>query len=1282
MTATSVSLPVSARVLVVTHNLGGGVERYVDDLRALTRGRVELDVLRPLSSGLWSLQLPDSAPRELAATDWVSLVAQLRARSYAWVSFQHVHGHPPEILSLARQLGLPYGVTLHDYLSYCPQYTVMDAHGAYCGEPDAVACATCVRQRPHAWGWDVETWRERVGAWLSGAQRVIAPSTYLANRVGRHFPDVTITVWPHPPRAEWIDVVPTPRKVLLVGRLTRAKGLTTLLACARHARDHGLPLHFCVMGAVEHAWEDASLPIQVRGEYSDAQAWELLLLEHADCVWYPGPYPETWCYTLDLALRSGLPVVAADRGAVAERLRDGGLLVAPDADAATWCAALMRACRQAEPVQVQDDGAACAQRRSYAERWLSMPNVSEPTQSVLALDSPEFADRVPNSRLTDTPSLSFLYDQGVVCGHCEAREALRSRLVEVERDYEVLSSNSTRSGRPWYELLHSAADLASQLRTEAEQLSKLQALHEELGGRYRVLHEEHTTLHNQERATQAQLALQADLLLEQERSLAQRNAQLEQLAAVLDTAQSDLRVAQSHVNRANARIQELERSTSWRVTAPLRWVSASARGTARGLGRALAFARYAADRAPMAWNIWRSEGTYAVWQRVRRKYGLDRTFVSELPTVPPPALPQICELTLATCPADQRPEVSIVIPAYGQDAHTFQCLQSLAQHTDLSRVEVIVVDDASPQPVEQGLSTVRGVRFLRAPSNGGFIASCHLGADAARGEWLLMLNNDVQVCAGWLPALQEVFVNHADAGLAGARLVYPNGRLQEAGGIIWQDGSAWNWGRGENPEHPQFRYLRAVDYCSGACLLMRRSDWDALGGFDRHYAPAYYEDTDLAMRVRHRLGKRVVYQPAAVIIHHEGVSSGTDETQGIKRHQVINRGKFFERWREVLRTHRVNGLLPRLEINRHARGRVLVIEACMITPDQDSGSVRMLAMLELLLELRCAVSFVADNLEHRQPYVDQLQRRGVEVWHHPYVQSVGQLIETHGAEFDTVVVCRHYIAVKYVALLRQHAPQARIIFDTVDLHYLREQRQADLDNSASLHATAAKTREQELGVIRTVDLTWVVSPVEQTLLAQETPGARVEILSNIHTLREASQGFAERDGLIFVGGFRHPPNIDAVQWFVQEVWPLVLREAPAMRLTIVGSNMPATIRDLHIPGVHVVGFVEEIEPLLDAARISIAPLRYGAGVKGKINQAMACGLPVVATTPAVEGMGLQDGDELLVADEPADFARAVLCLHANADLWRRLANAARQNVARNFSRDQAKIAIAKGCGLV
>ena len=234
-----------------------------------------------------------------------------------------------------------------------------------------------------------------------------------------------------------------------------------------------------------------------------------------------------------------------------------------------------------------------------------------------------------------------------------------------------------------------------------------------------------------------------------------------------------------------------------------------------------------------------------------------------------------------------------------------------------------------------------------------------------------------------------------------------------------------------------------------------------------------------------------------------------------------------------------------------------------------------------------------------------------------------------------VVMSRHYVAVKHIDAVRSFAPRALVVFDTVDLHFLRTERQAELEGSAVARAAARAKRDEELALIRKADVTLVVSPFEQTLLAELVPDARVMVLSTIHELLPGGKPFAEREGLVFIGGFQHPPNTDAVLWYAREILPRVREALPGAKTYIVGSNVPANVRALATEDFIVTGYVPDVTSYFTGCRASIAPLRYGAGVKGKINLAMSYGLPVIATTPSIEGMHLNPGEDVLVADDPA-----------------------------------------------
>jgi glycosyltransferase involved in cell wall biosynthesis len=427
----------------------------------------------------------------------------------------------------------------------------------------------------------------------------------------------------------------------------------------------------------------------------------------------------------------------------------------------------------------------------------------------------------------------------------------------------------------------------------------------------------------------------------------------------------------------------------------------------------------------------------------------------------------------------------------------------------------------------------------------------------------------------------------------------------------------------------------------------------SVGGFDSGYAPAYYEDTDLAFKVR-RAGYKVLYQPLSEVIHYEGATGGTDLSTGTKKHQDINRSTFAERWADELATKPANGDVASLEKPTPARKNILVIDHNVPTPDRDSGSLRMFQILKLLHDLGHRVTFIPDNLAKRQPYTNELQKRGIEVVHHPYVKRVRDYIMSRGCEFDVVVLSRCQFARKHIAAVRRYAPQSRIIFDTVDLHFVREAGEARVTGDQNLERKARETQQLEYELIDQSDETWVVSSSEQPLLKEKWPYKSIQVVSNIVDVPGSRTPFALRRDWLFIGSFQHRPNVDAVLFFAEQIFPLVSQRLRDAKFYIIGDNAPPEIVALANEKIVVTGLQRDARPFFDSVKLSVAPLRFGAGVKGKINQSMAFGVPVVATSVAVDGTELWNREEILVADDPQDFAEAVIELYESEELWSRL----------------------------
>ena len=634
-------------------------------------------------------------------------------------------------------------------------------------------------------------------------------------------------------------------------------------------------------------------------------------------------------------------------------------------------------------------------------------------------------------------------------------------------------------------------------------------------------------------------------------------------------------------------------------------------------------------------------------------YSAPRLVISQEPLIAPPSPIdlQLSQVELPLICSSLAPQISVIIPVYGKLEYTIRCLASIATNRPQAEFEVIVVEDCSPDNSFNVLSQAKGLRLLRNEQNLGFIRSCNAGALAAKGEYLYFLNNDTEVTPGWMDELLRTFHEFPGTGLAGSKLVYPDGKLQEAGGIIWQDGSAWNFGRMQDALLPVYNYAREVDYCSGASIMVPKTIFDEVGGFDEYYLPAYCEDSDLALKIRDR-GLRVIYQPLSTVIHFEGVTSGTDTTHGAKAYQIDNTRKLFERWQSLLQNHQIAGTDVDNAKDRRATRRVLVIDHCTPTPNQDAGSVTVFNSMMLLREMDFQVTFIpGDNFLYMPEYTTALQRIGVEVLYAPYVTSVRQHLKDAGDRYDLAFLFRPSVMEHHIKDLRKLCPRANVLYHTVDLHFLRMSREAELQADTSKQKLADEMKQREFAAIQQADAAIVHSTIELELVQKALPDIKVHVFPLIMDVKGTSRRFKDRKDIVFVGGYQHAPNVDAVKYFVADVMPLLRTRIPGVRFYAVGSNPPEEIRDLDADDVVITGFIDDLSSLLDRMRVAVAPLRFGAGIKGKIGTTMAAGLPNVVTSLAAEGMALTDGKNILIADGAENFAERIKKIYGDEAIW-------------------------------
>ncbi|MCP1538095.1 glycosyltransferase [Methylorubrum extorquens] len=623
---------------------------------------------------------------------------------------------------------------------------------------------------------------------------------------------------------------------------------------------------------------------------------------------------------------------------------------------------------------------------------------------------------------------------------------------------------------------------------------------------------------------------------------------------------------------------------------------------------------------------------------------------------------------------------SIIIPVHNNCLYTLTCLASIFEYAGERSFEIIVGDDSSTDETYALIEALEGnVRIVRHTPNKGFLGNCNACAATARGDVLVFLNNDTIVLPDWLDALIEP-LDRSDIGLSGSKLINGDGTLQEAGGILWRDGSAWNFGRGDDPRLPTYSYRKDVDYCSGASIAITADLWQRLDGFDTEFTPAYCEDSDLALRVR-AAGLRTILEPFSLVIHHEGRSHGRSLDMGLKAFQVVNQEKLFSRWQGTFADENLPNAQDVFLARDRSRSKphILVVDHYIPQWDHDAGSRTMFHFIRAFLAAGFHVTFWPDNLFRTPDYARRLQQMGVEVIYGP--QFVNGLAKWYGQVADHlpyVLLSRPHVAPMYIDVFDR--TKTKVLYYGHDLHWKRLEAEYGVTGQPSVLKEMNKLKAQEIALCEDADVALYPSADEVAVLRVEASRAikvvdvpawyfdRTELGRLDHAL---SQGLA-REGrhILFVGGFQHSPNVDGMLWFMNHVWPLVTARDPAVRITIAGSNPPEAIRRYAwmSPYVTVTGFVsdEALDRLYAEASVAIVPLRFGGGVKGKLIEAFSKGIPVVSTPTGVQGIA--DGAHIAcVAEEAEAFAEQVLaCLKGGEPITRKV-RAAAEFLGENYS---------------
>ena len=618
-------------------------------------------------------------------------------------------------------------------------------------------------------------------------------------------------------------------------------------------------------------------------------------------------------------------------------------------------------------------------------------------------------------------------------------------------------------------------------------------------------------------------------------------------------------------------------------------------------------------------------------------------------------------------PAFEHPRASIILLAWKRVDLLLHCLRSLFDTLGRSvEYEVVVVFNDAPQTSKDALrSQVDGVRLVEARTNLGFASGCNLGASVARGEYLVLLNDDCVVAPGWLDWLVSTADANPQAGAVGSVVLFPDGRIQEAGAVIWADGMTMPVGRNTPGDSLDWHFVRQVDYASACSLLVTRRAWDHAGGFDSEYYPAYYEDVDLCLALREKC-HQVLLEPRSRVWHHESASS--DE---LFRRFLFerNQSRLQQKWATTLQWQvppeptKPAALIQAAWRARGAPTRILIIDDRVPEPSLGSGFGRMFTAALELAASGYAVSFYPTRGVHGVP-PDALVSAGVAI----VSGDLQQHLSCPWVNYEAVIVSRPHNFERVSNVVRTCQPNAVLLYDCEALFWRRLALQAKLVTDAGerdgLLQAAAAMRALEERIIVECDAAVTVSTEEAELVAGVEGCCPISPLLPADTsVTFGRQAFDERFGVAYVAGWlagTGSPNADGLRWFVSSVLPLVRESIPWVRVRVTGANPPPDLLELADPNLFFEGHVSDLPALYDRTRVAIAPIRFGAGVKVKTVQALQHGVPVVSTSCGSEGIETFGLDAIAVADNPADFAGWLVTLLTDRVQWeaRRIAIAA------------------------
>ena len=629
-------------------------------------------------------------------------------------------------------------------------------------------------------------------------------------------------------------------------------------------------------------------------------------------------------------------------------------------------------------------------------------------------------------------------------------------------------------------------------------------------------------------------------------------------------------------------------------------------------------------------------------------------------------------------PEVAQPIISIVLVLYNRAELTLSCLHSVL-HQNLSSYEVIIVDNNSTDRTSELLAKIKNTNIIYNRENKHFLLAANQGSEIATGKYLLFLNNDARLLGDSLRVALQTISSDANIGAVGGKIILPDGTLQEAGSIIWQDGSCLGYGRGHDPQAPQYMYRREVDYCSGAFLLTPRQLFINLGSFDLLYQPAYYEETDYCVKV-HKAGYKIVYDPGIIILHYEFASSQNDRAIAL---QARNQEIFITQHQDWLQSQYypdVNNILA-ASSRQNSRGKILFIDDRVPHPYLGSGYTRGHKILQIMVELGYRVTFYPTDLSYQESWqtIYHDLSKTIEVFKDYGLQKLEEFLKVRLHYYDTIFVSRPHNMnhLNYILQSNNILTNTLIIYDAEAIYCLRDFAYQNLLGNPPAEEEKQEAIAKELELAKNSDLIISVSPLEREKFI-EYGYERVEVLGHSLVTTPTPNSVEQRRDILFVGSVyeMQSPNADSILWFSQEIFPLIQTQIPEINLLLVGNNRVAEltqqILNLNNSQIKILGKIDDLFEVYNNSRFFIAPTRFAAGIPHKVHEASAYGLPVVTTKAIADRLQWQPETDLLVADTSQDFAEQCIRLYRDKNLWQTLRNNALKKVEKQCSPEYFK----------